>query len=417
MQRPALLSQLPPLAHRLWPRLPRQRALGLVVALVLLVHAWVLLGGLWLPLGRWPQHGGADSRHSILVIALHTQTRPGEPAPSALPLPETTAPESKQPTPTPADTPTPPGTPAPAQPAAQDASPGRPWGRLVDGSSATSEELGIFSSPVRPGGVPPETNAAEPAPPSPSDATVAQAGNAPPAEPTLPEPAAPPPRYPVKLPPALHLHYRVEFNTNFAGTGELLWWRQDQRYTLHQRWGAQVRTEVLYRSTGWLTDTGLQPERMVERRQGRDRFAVNFQRDKRLISYASVTHTAPWFANSQDRGSWLVQLAGVLAALERPPAAGDEFLLHVAGPRGTSELWPVKVGREVRAETPQGTVMTTHLSRAATHPYDTQIDLWVAPQLHWLPLRMRFQTLPGGEPVDWFLSDPIDHLPEPSGAP
>jgi hypothetical protein len=58
------------------------------------------------------------------------------------------------------------------------------------------------------------------------------------------------------------------------------------------------------------------PDRMVERRQGRDLAAVNFQRDKGLVSFSGPSTTLPLPAGAQDRASWLLQLPMLAAAVQ-----------------------------------------------------------------------------------------------------
>jgi hypothetical protein len=66
------------------------------------------------------------------------------------------------------------------------------------------------------------------------------------------------------------------------------------------------------------------PDRMVEQRQGRDLAAVNFQRDKGLVSFSGPSTTLPLPAGAQDRASWLLQLPMLAAAVQatgRPATA------------------------------------------------------------------------------------------------
>ncbi|NDY94068.1 DUF3108 domain-containing protein, partial [Ideonella livida] len=228
----------------------------------------------------------------------------------------------------------------------------------------------------------------------------------PPAVEADPEPPVAPPRYPVQLPPPLHLRYHVSQGDQGGGQGELIWRRGPQHYGIEQSMRLPGKTDAAWLSRGYVGESGLQPERMVERRRERHVQAVNFQRDKGVVSFSSHTGTAPLHEVSQDRASWVVQLAGILAARPEAPAAGERLILHVASPRGQSRMWVFEVGSRFRVETPSGTVMALHLQRLAEAPYDTTVDVWVAPQTHWLPLRMRFSPVPRGAAQEWLLQDP-----------
>ncbi len=223
-----------------------------------------------------------------------------------------------------------------------------------------------------------------------------------------------PPLYPVRLPPAQTLNYR---STQGAQTGQaqLRWTHDGQHYQLEQSQHSPGRPAHSWVSRGTLETSaegqgGLAPERLLERRRKRPVQAVNFQRDKGLLSYSASALTAPLYTGTQDRASWLVQLAGIVQAAQASPAPlreGDRVSLLVASPRGQLDAWVFQLQAATATET--GLI---HLLREPVRPYDWRMELWLAPRLHYLPQRLRWQLLPGGEAILWEL-EPAVLAPNP----
>jgi len=162
---------------------------------------------------------------------------------------------------------------------------------------------------------------------------------------------------------------------------------------------------------------GLMPDRMVEQRQGRDLAAVNFQRDKGLVSFSGPSTTLPLPPGAQDRASWLLQLPMLAAAVQAHWAAGHSTLsLPVFTTRGEDQLWRFTVVAEETLPGPQGApVRTWRLVREPVGPYDSRVEVWLARDHGLVPWRLRFTTPPANEPLELQLSDGLP--PAEAGAP
>jgi len=222
------------------------------------------------------------------------------------------------------------------------------------------------------------------------------------ADATTPAPPAPdgidhpPPVYRVDLPPARQGRWRLTSDGRVADA-RLTWSLDDAAYTLALRatprqaatvpparpepqeplidWVARGRTAV----------HGLSPDRIEEHRRGRAARATNFQRDKGIVSWSATSSTAPLWTATQDRLSWLLQLAAVVRA--GTPVHG-EIVLAVADGRGSVVPWRFMAA----GSTPEG---WSHWHRAAIRPYDLNVDVWLDPVTHW-PVRWQMQTVPEG---------------------
>lgn len=212
------------------------------------------------------------------------------------------------------------------------------------------------------------------------------------ARPDLP----PLPRYATRLPPAATLVYALR-RGDASGEAELRWQPGDGQYRLTLDGGAAGSARLGSTSTGLLDDGGVAPERHVELRRGRALRAVNFQHEAGRISFSGPSLQLPLQRGSQDRLSWMVQLGAVLAAEPALRAPGSEVRLHVVGTRGDAQVWVFTVQGEAAVDTDAGPVAAAlHLRREASRPYDTEVEIWLDPARHHLPVRLRQRLLPAG---------------------
>lgn len=176
----------------------------------------------------------------------------------------------------------------------------------------------------------------------------------------------------------------------------------DARYELHLAVQLDDRLWWDWSSRGEVTATGLAPLRMVERQRGREVQAVNFQRDKGLISYAGPSHTDPLLPGVQDRLSWVLQLVA-LAQAQGGLVPGQVLRLPVAGPRGDAQEWRFSVLPVEWRQMNGRSLPLTPLVREPSRPYDHRVQVWLARQHEHLPVGLTWAVVPGGEPLTLWL--------------
>ena len=226
------------------------------------------------------------------------------------------------------------------------------------------------------------------------------------AQPTEPRaaPAAdddpPPPVYATRVPPPFRLTYALRRGA-LSGQAELTLQRAGSGYELELK-GTALGLEVLgLRSQGSLGPHGLMPERFVDRRRGRDRLAANFDHGAGRITYSGSAASQPLRLGAQDRLSWMVQLAAILEAAPAPHGAGSRIAVSVSGARADVDTWTFIVQDRQRLSLPGGAVVEAlRLTREPRRPYDTQVEVWMDPAQHHLPVRARLTVLPGGETLE-----------------
>jgi len=298
--------------------------------------------------------------------------------------------------------------------------------RQITGEAAMDRAPTARANVVAPPSAPtrPATEARAIAPPRPltpasesgsgtPQATATQADDAPPA---IERALATPPTYRTTPPPPLSLHYAISRDGR-TGDARLDWRRgEDGHYEIELRavsegpglpLGTSAPPGALtphWTSRGSFDAAGIAPERFAVARRGRERHAANFQREAGIVSYAGPARTWPLADGAQDRLSWMIQLAAVLQANPALGNAGAEVSMMVVGAHGDADVWTFTVlGREA-VEGPGGeTFDTLLLQREARHAHDPQVQVWVSPRLHHLPLRLRLTRRGGGESTEFRL--------------
>ena len=132
--------------------------------------------------------------------------------------------------------------------------------------------------------------------------------------------------------------------------------------------------------------------------------AANFDRAKGQISYSGPTTLKPLLAGAQDRLSWMVQLGAVIAADPERFGPGAVVLMSISGVRADVDTWAFQVQAVERLELPAGVVeRALRVFRQPRQPYDTQIEVWLDPQRHHLPVKARMTVLPSRDRLDLVL--------------
>ncbi len=213
----------------------------------------------------------------------------------------------------------------------------------------------------------------------------------------------PPPVYATRVPPPFRLAYALRRGA-LSGQAELSLQRTGPGYELELK-GTALGLEVLgLRSQGSLGPHGLMPERFVDRRRGKDRLAANFDHGAGRITYSGSAAAQPLLPGAQDRLSWMVQLAAILEAAPVRHPAGSRIALSVSGARADVDTWNFIVQGRQRLSLPGGAVVEAlRLTREPRRPYDTQVEVWMDPAQHHLPVRARLTVLPGGETLELLL--------------
>ena len=361
---------------------PRHRGrLAALAAVVLLVHLWLASGFLPARLGE----GAADSPPRRLDIRFERILQPSAPpAAPAAPSPPLPRPRRVAAWPEPAAS-------APA---------------LAEPPTAVAQVDQAEPPPPR-----------EPAPvPLPVTPVPEPAASAPPATAAAPpDAAASAASAGFDWPPSTRLSYRVTGNYRgpVDGQAQVEWLRSGSHYqvmmeiSIGPAFAPLVRRKVI--SDGEITPTGLYPKRYDEETRAvlaSPRLLTIFLDGDRVRLPGGIERARP--LGVQDSASQFVQLTWLFTTQPQLLQPGQSIDIPLALPRRV-ETWTYDVlGPEV-LWTPAGPVDTVHVKprREAGTGGDLTAEMWVAPTLQYLPVRILIR-----QSAETYLDLNIEKLPE-----
>ncbi len=185
-------------------------------------------------------------------------------------------------------------------------------------------------------------------------------------------------------------------NLDYTARAELEWLHDGQNYDAKMVVSALFLGSRTMASSGRITEDGLAPTRFLDKSRGER--AAHFEADKGKITFSANTPDMPWLRGAQDRISVFVQLGSMLAGDPTKYPVGSTVSLYTAGPRD-ADTWTFTVEAEENLNLPVGDLNTLKLTRKPVRDYDQTIDIWYAPSLSWLPVRMRI-TQQNGDFID-----------------
>ncbi len=365
--------------------MPR-RALFLITALVLALH-WLVLSGV-------PLSWDSPAEPSGRVFSTRSIAAAPPPAPAAAASPRP---------------PARPKSPARSQPKAPTPdTPGPATGTFEQADAGITADTEVALASLADAAAPQDKDSTATAGDSVASAPEAPASSA--WAPPTPEPAAgvditppgagtgqahsttPPP---VRLPPPTRLAFDVNGQAKkfaYQARAELLWQHDGSRYEARQELSVFLIGSRAQRSVGALTAQGLLPERFSDR--SRSEQAAHFDYAKGRVTFSANTPEAPMGPGAQDRLSVFIQLGALLAADPDRFVPGTQVTLTTVSAR-SADRWTFSVEAPETLDLPVGSTPTLKLQRLPRKDYDQKAELWVAPALGYLPVRIRITQANG----------------------
>jgi len=204
---------------------------------------------------------------------------------------------------------------------------------------------------------------------------------------------------PAQPPSSARLDYSVEGQSkgvNLNASGSLDWVNAGTSYSARMEIRIFLLGSRSQTSEGRLLANGLQPERFADK--SRSERAAHFDRSQNRVRFSNNAPDVELLPGTQDRLSVFLQLAGLLNARPEAYPAGQTIELPVVGPSGL-EVWRFQVQGLTSLDLPAGSLVARHLTREPQGLYSTRVDLWLAPSLGHLPVRIRL-TQDNGDVVD-----------------
>ncbi|WP_445322952.1 DUF3108 domain-containing protein [Ramlibacter sp. AN1133] len=203
----------------------------------------------------------------------------------------------------------------------------------------------------------------------------------------------------------MRLHYDVAVRKGlFSLSGSaLLDWRHDGRQYEARLEASGLVGSRAQRSTGRITPEGLAPAYFSDK--SRSEQATHFDRANGRLVFSNNRPDAPIETGMQDRLSVLLQLSALVAGQPAKYPPGTQLALPTAGTR-EADTWVFAVEGEEDLALPGGNVRALKLQRLPRRDYDQKVEVWLAPRMDYLPVRLRL-TNPNGDTVDnrWSSTD------------
>lgn len=287
-------------------------------------------------------------------------------------------------------------------------------GLLDDAPSAEAASAAPTTEPETVASNVPADAAAAPAnaPPTPAAGAAAPKGglpddDAPPnpgASAEAPNPDQPPamgsagyqsPLPPVRPPPSASLQFDAHGSAKgfqYSASAQLQWRSDGITYEAKQEVSAFLVGSRSQTSSGRITAHGLAPQRFGDKAR-RER-AAHFDLDKGRVTFSGNEPEQPITAGVQDRLSIFIQLASLFAAGPERYPVGSTISINVASARAT-DAWTFVVDGPETVDLPGGPRQAIRLSRKQFKQYDQKAQLWLAPDLHYLPVRIKLTQANG----------------------
>lgn len=172
---------------------------------------------------------------------------------------------------------------------------------------------------------------------------------------------------------------------SLAGDGVFEYRRQGDSYTIDSSVAAVGIFEAQQSSSGSVRPDGLVPHKFTQRSSRRAPRSIDFDWAARRVSFSHTGASEPTRPHMQDRLSLMIQLAW----RQRKEPRATEFELPVAGPRHVATFVFKKSHGDETLTLPAGRFEAVKFERHK-ETSDDELEVWLAPALCSLPVRLRF---------------------------
>ncbi len=208
------------------------------------------------------------------------------------------------------------------------------------------------------------------------------------------------------IPGSVRLRYVVTGESRrqpYRATGLLSWSHDGTTYEARMEVGALLLGARRQVSTGRITAEGVTPSRFAD--EARNSLATHFRHEAGVISFSNNAPDVPLVRGAQDRLSVLLQLGSLIAGSPASYTQGSTISIQTAGTRD-ADAWVFVVGEPQILQLPGGELAALKLERTPRRDFDQKVEVWLAPTMDYLPVRVRL-TQPGGDYVDqqWEATD------------
>lgn len=208
------------------------------------------------------------------------------------------------------------------------------------------------------------------------------------------------------VPPSGELQYDTFYNGVRNQPGTIHWTSDGQHYEMVVSVPMPFVGTFSWTSRGRVDAFGLAPDQYIEKRGRRPADVTVFNRSEKQIVFTRTPNSLALQDGAQDRFSMVMQLASLVRGDPGAYKPGVTREFYVAD-NDSGETWPVTTIGDETVSTDHGFVDARHFMRLPRHDGDRRrIDVWLAPSLGWLPVRL-VQTEPNGTQFELVWRGPL----------
>ncbi|RQH04698.1 DUF3108 domain-containing protein [Paraburkholderia dinghuensis] len=197
------------------------------------------------------------------------------------------------------------------------------------------------------------------------------------------------------IPPSGDLQYDTFYNGVRNQPGTIHWMSDGARYEMVVSVPLPFVGMFSWTSRGRVDAFGLAPDKYIEKRGRRPEDVTHFNRSDKQIEFTRTPASLALPDAAQDRFSMVMQLASLVRGDPDAYQPGVTREFYVAD-NDSAETWPVTTIGDETVQTRHGYLTARHFMRLPRREGDKRrIDVWLAPSLGWLPVRL-VQTEPNG---------------------
>lgn len=203
----------------------------------------------------------------------------------------------------------------------------------------------------------------------------------------------------ITLPGSARLKYEVQAMSKglpYQASAELLWRHDGAEYEARMEVSAFLVGSRTQTSQGRVGPSGLMPLRFANK--ARSEQAAHFDYPGNRIRFSANTPDAPLLPGTQDRVSAVLQLSALLAGEPARYSTGSRISLPTVGQRDI-DTWVFELQPAEQLSLPGGEQMALKLIRQPRREFDITVEIWLAPALGFLPVRIKL-TQANGDFVD-----------------
>lgn len=197
-----------------------------------------------------------------------------------------------------------------------------------------------------------------------------------------------------RVPPSMALKFEAKGSVkrfNYSASASLEWKTDGKQYQARQEVSAFLIGSRAQTSTGRIDLNGLVPQRFGDK--ARSERVAQFDAGPGRVNFSNG-NTDTVTPGVQDRLSIFIQLASMFAAAPERYPPGTAISINTVSATSTT-VWTLVVDGPETLDLPEGRRETIRLTRRPQPGDDQKAQLWLAPDLDYLPVRIHLSQSNG----------------------